>query len=884
MNRRPLVWMTLLSLAIVACKGDTGDPGPKGDPGEVDTGTLTGTVTDGVKLDPLAGVVVTARDFAGTPLVTATTESNGTFSIVVDAGPVDLTFEKELYTSPGVLHAGVGIGQTVHFAVTMNESASGRPSVSLSATGDDFGYGASVPLIATAADPNDDSLTYTWSNATWPVLGSVSGSATSGTAVMPTMAAAFAYRPDSKNPGQYISGYELPDRLGVVPITTDTRGQMTAKLTVDDGRGQSTSASITINAASMSPGLRNVPVGERVYLNSGHDGANAWSLVPPTGSEVTLVGATTRTPWFVADRDGVYTVSEGGNSMTITAGTFRGVIAGGEPGAFTIELECRVCHQNIAIGAPDMFSLWQQTGHATMFSAGINGDISDHYAGSCVGCHTVGFDPGVNSGGFDDAARAAGWTFPATLDAANWANLLVEAPGVAKLANVQCESCHGPQTSMAHITVDGNWVPQPFLSPRISFASEACATCHGAGAHHIYSEWATKAAPDPVTGVAMGHSSRDGALLGAGATGLSSSCGRCHVAQGFTLYADILKRGKIALTSVPSSVLAQITSARAEPVTCVACHDPHDATNPNQLRFYGDTPNLPAGFAARGMGKGALCITCHNSRNGAQTGSDTLTYLHEDGEAYNLGNPTGYSAPHMAAQGDVFMGRNAYFMRGLLPMVSRHAAVTDTCVGCHMTLQPKGYVSHGAPTASGHLFRIEEQDMPKLCANCHGVVVDGEGITAQIKAQLHALEHKMTTAFMAKVAGTVFRVRAWDEATDYYSSTSSSTSNVIIDTVANPIVATKLVEVHGQVGLTITLTNEITIPYPTPKTTKEFGVQLGSLKDNQATPVALYSLSGNFIRAGWNYFLIEGDQSHGLHNPTFASAVLNTTAAQNLSN
>ncbi|HYU15755.1 MAG TPA: hypothetical protein VEL05_06780, partial [Candidatus Acidoferrum sp.] len=284
---------------------------------------------------------------------------------------------------------------------------------------------------------------------------------------------------------------------------------------------------------------------------------------------------------------------------------------------------------------------------------------------------------------------------------------------------------------------------------------------------------------------------------------------------------------------------------------------------------------------------------CHNSRNGAQTGSDTLTYLHEDGQTYNGGNPTSYSAPHQAAQGDVFEGRNAYFMAASLPMTSRHAAVTDTCVGCHMTLQPKGYLSHGAPARSGHLFRIEASDRAELCSNCHGPSVDGAGIQGEVEAKLEALSARAGTAVKARVAsiGGVMRVRAWDPATDFYSSTAASNSNVIIDTNVNPIVSVGFEEVHGQVSLDIRLTNAVTIPFVdaagNPAGTKdmnEFGVQLGSLKDNQATPAVLYALSGNLVRAGWNYFLVEGDHSEGLHNPSFVTAVLNATLAKDLSN
>lgn len=875
-------------------KGDPGDPGPKGDPGDqgppgtpITTGTLTGTVTDGVAGDPLSGVGVTAMDAGGGVLATATTGDDGAFSVTVTVGPVDLAFARSFYTSPGTLHTGVGIGQRINLAITMNEAASGRPSVALAAPGNDVGFAASVPLVATASDPNGDALTYTWKNATVPVLGAVTGSGAAGSMVMPTMGAAFDFRPDPTNPGQFISGYVLEDRFGIVPILTDTRGQVTASVTVSDGRGQSSTATVTVNAASLNGGVRNVPVGQRIYVNSGHAGGNSWWLAAaPPDSTAALDDPTSRTPSFVVDRAGQYIVTEGGKSMTILAGTWYGAITGGSGNTVTPDATCLLCHSGALLPIPDMFTPWLATGHATMFTRGINGVASDHYSGACIGCHTVGHDDGVDNNGFDDVARSV-WQMPGAMASTNWDGLVAIAPQVARLANIQCENCHGPQDSAAHTrTWDAGQQSQPFASPRISYAAESCATCHAAGAHHIYSEWTT------LGDGGMGHSSRAGMTHAVGATGLNASCGRCHAAQGYSLYADALNRGKVALNAVPAAKLATVTAGNVEPITCVACHDPHDATNPDQLRFYGNTPNLPSGFAGVGMGKGALCLTCHNSRNGAQTGSDALTYLHEDGEPYNGGNPTGYSAPHQAAQGDVFAGHNAYFLGASLPMTSKHAAIEDTCVGCHMTLQPKGYLSHGAPAQSGHLFRIEDADRAKLCAGCHGAKVNGEGIQAQVEAQLAALGAAMGTAVKAKVnglAGGVVRVRAWDEATDFYSSTSAS--NLVLDVVANPVTSVGIEEIHGQIGFVLNFAQPVTVPFvdatgaPAPsKSLTRFGVQMGALKDNQATPVALYALTGNMVRAGWNYFLVEGDQSKGLHNPSFVSAVLNTTLKKELSN
>jgi hypothetical protein len=901
-------WLALFAL-LAACKGDTGAPGGKGDPGDPGptgpggsaaptTGTLTGVVTDGIAHDALTSVAVTATDEGGGALASATTDASGKFSVTVTAGPVELTFVKADYTSPGTLQTGVGIGETVQVAVTMNEAASGKPSLLLSAIGDDFGYGGSAALTATAADPNGDTLTYAWSNAGDPPLGTVSGNGATGTIAFPTMAQAFASRADST--GMQIAGYAIENRFGIIPIITDTRGQVTASLVVADGRGQATTASLTLNAASIATGTRNVAVGQRIYLNSGHDTSNAWTLTAmPTGSSAALDDPTLRTPSFVLDKVGEYSLTEGTHSITITASRWYGAITGGSGDSVTVDNTCLLCHQNLSLSwIPDKFSPWLQTGHATMFTRGINGELGSHYSGACIGCHTVGYDPGVSSGGFDEVAAANNWTFP-VMQPTNWTNLVASEPALAKLANIQCENCHGPQGgatagtySDAHMLTaigpDTARVSAPFQSPRISYSAELCGTCHGAGDHHIYSDWST------LSDDGMGHANRIAAqTIGSSATTMSSSCGRCHTAQGYSLYSNLLKQNIVTMTCSPlatcdplgllptAATLAQVTSANAEPVTCTSCHDPHDATNPNQLRVYDSIAMTPAGFGVFGMGKGAVCVSCHNSRNGTIATSDTFTYLHEDGQTYNGGNPTAYSAPHEADQGDVFMGHNAYFMGTNMPMTSKHAAITDTCVGCHMTLQPDTFMAFGSPQPAKHKFGIDETKLAQLCSNCHGSAVDGAGIQGQVEAQLLALQAKASNAFKAKLAtlpSPILNVIAND-------ADGTTSPSFALDTSLYPIMSATFVEIHGQVSLQLTLATPVTIPWggTATRTLSTFAVQLGSLKDNQATPAPVYALSGRFIRAGWNYFLIEGDNTKGLHNPSFVLAVLNNTLAQDLS-
>jgi len=313
------------------------------------------------------------------------------------------------------------------------------------------------------------------------------------------------------------------------------------------------------------------------------------------------------------------------------------------------------------------------------------------------------------------------------------------------------------------------------------------------------------------------------------------------------------------------------------------------------LRVFNDTKMLPSGFAVSGYGAGALCVVCHNSRNGAQSGSTTATYLHEDGETYNGGNPTGYSAPHQAAQGDVFAGRNAYFLgAGALPQLSKHANVAESCVGCHMTLNPQTHLSHGAAATSKHVFYIRDQDKGKVCANCHGAT-DGEALVKSIEDGLAALGAKMVASLQAKLnAATpaapvyfknVYLVGA-DGAIVQNAAKAEVQANFVYDG-SNKYTAIANTEVHGQVGHTYTLTSPITVTVGgVAYTVKSFEVGLGGLfTDAAMTPANnVYPLSGNMVRAGWNYYLIEGDQSKGIHNPSFATSVIKASLAKDLSN
>lgn len=190
-------------------------------------------------------------------------------------------------------------------------------------------------------------------------------------------------------------------------------------------------------------------------------------------------------------------------------GSITGEDANGRP----LSDACTACHNGTI--APDKFTDWRESGHAEIFSVNLN--TSTHYGESCFMCHTVGFDTNVSNNGFDEASD-----YTAFMDAGllnnpspnNWTTMLSKFPTAAKLANIQCENCHGPQKVHPPTTTE--------QAEEMSISSDVCATCHGESLRHArFQQW---------------RESNHGNFELAIDRGTSTSCARCHAGQGFLVY------------------------------------------------------------------------------------------------------------------------------------------------------------------------------------------------------------------------------------------------------------------------------------------------------------------------------------------------------------
>jgi formate-dependent nitrite reductase cytochrome c552 subunit len=575
---------------------------------------------------------------------------------------------------------------------------------------------------------------------------------------------------------------------------------------------------------STATGVTNVPTGVPVLMHGKKQASYAWTLTAPTGSTATLVDATSADPEFTPDVPGSYKLTVNNlatgtpTTVTVFAGTWKGIVTGvNADGRPTVSTECTSCHA----GKIEMFTPWSKSGHAEIFSQNVtNTAPSAHYTAACLSCHVVGLNASVNNGGMDDAADFAALSASGIIThgaADNWTRTLKEFPASAKLANIQCENCHGPQNTEAH----AKWG-----TARTSTSSDVCGTCHGEPARHgRFQQWQLS-----------GHANYETA----GAEGTQSGCAKCHSAQGFVQWAK---------NSFNTAAINVTWSAdEVHPVTCAVCHDPHSVGTTSgtgetnaPMRIEGTTPMLDAGFVAKDVGKAAICMTCHNGRRGLKNDTVALTDFSR--------------APHVGPQTDIVMGQNLYFTktgdRGF------HSMIQDSCVSCHMnkTNPPAGLANKNADGTYGgtnHTFFASSS----ICSKCHSSVTP-ETFQAQVEHKLETLKGEIETSLKATMQAQI-------RAGNYIDFGTVKAKN------ASDIVSVEFIESHGRQGVNVTLTGG----------TKASDLALNSVKvvrPNGTSAELLAVADSTLAKAGWNFIMVESDKSMGVHNPAFVNSAIDVS-------
>ncbi len=677
--------------------------------------------------------------------------------------------------------------------------------------------------------------------------------------------------------------------LGIDPLALEESSHLVLKLMVTTTSGvYPAEEEILANLpfAVWATGLHNVPTGLPVLLNGEEQSGYFWVMsTKPAGSAAVLQDGGTRFPWFVPDVPGLYEIKVGDETpnpsgdvtVQVFGATWRGVIVGQDAnGRPVVDPFCFNCHDDgegdSAKAAKDKpldlpppilneenpFLQWPASGHAEIFS--YNLDTSTHYSSEdCFACHTVGYSEAAANGGIDEASDYNAFLNSGLINhpGDNWTTVLDDYPNTAMKANVQCENCHGPQNSQAHVLVE------PFSS-RTSLKSEVCGYCHGEPPRHgRYQQWKES-----------GHGNFELAIE----EGEAGRCNRCHTAQGYLAW---LENG---LQSNPPDLPSPGYENWVQPITCAVCHDPHavgtvsgdstDAmmrpfpgyeeyegpgrvvpvtTNGNGLLYYypyGETPPLPSGYSATDVGSGAGCISCHNTRNGQ----------HDDFNYYNMYGPPNEiddRAPHVAAQGDVLLGFNAYFMdrreaRG------GHSFLEKTCVTCHMEATPPPAGFSYNQTGTNHTFEANFS----ICGDCHGDY-DGGTLMDFVDRKLEELHEELSSSLNQLIGGVFF-----DSSMDLEITWVDDEGNEYTDTFnynQDDYYGAELTEeFHGRMACRVNFNG-----------TWYENVQLGKVYSYAYDADILHIWWGQTIaRAAWNYYLLHADGSHGVHNPEWVIEVI----------
>jgi hypothetical protein len=636
-----------------------------------------------------------------------------------------------------------------------------------------------------------------------------------------------AYPAYVPKPAKYESG--IQDRFivaGVSPHSLSDTGAIKFDVVVVTSTGTYHNAvSVAANLPwPTATGNRNVPTLLPVLLHGKTQKTYDWTLTVPTGSTAKLDNAAVQNPEFTPDVAGRYdlTVTDLATNkavtFTIAAGTWKGIITGQDSqGHPTVDAACTSCH---VANTPhfDLFTPWAKSGHAEIFTQNVN-TPNGHYGPSCLGCHTVGYNAtAVKNNGIDEASDFAGFLASGLMshgDPLNWSKILTQFPNTARFANIQCENCHGPNDSSAHMRADGS---------RQSLSSDVCAVCHGEPPRHgRFQQWQLS-----------GHSNYEVAR----SEGTDPTCGKCHSAQGFVAWSDSSFNA--------ANLNVTWTTENVHPQTCQTCHDPHaegttsgDANTNATVRVDGKTPLLMAGFTANNVGSGAICMTCHNGRRG----------LRDDTQPFVISDAT--RAPHEGPQADILMGQNLYLTKVGAP--GFHSMVEDSCVNCHMekTAAPSAVSMPGVGT--NHTFYADRT----ICSKCHSNIT-ADSVQGPVLSKMDTLKGEIQNAIKNVMVAQIRLGNAIDLGGQKTLKSASDIAGV------------EFISSHGRQGVNVNLNSGTKV--------SDLSLQSVKVVRPAGSPVEIYSvIDPNVAKAGWNYMMVNADKSKGVHNPAFVNSALDVS-------
>lgn len=397
---------------------------------------------------------------------------------------------------------------------------------------------------------------------------------------------------------------------------------------------------------------------------------------------------------------------------------------------------------------------------------------------SCQGCHTVSENGNL-------APAPAGY------------NVVKD----KAYQDVQCENCHGP--GLTHVeTPDGGTAPLASIHVDTTTGAGAdptgtCAACHQDTHHPQWEEW------------------RQSMHARMGRHNDEELCLQCHTGA-----------GALEAWGVDGAFKEKNDPLPVDGITCAVCHDPHDATNPFQLRFP----------LASTDPSNQLCMKCHNRRS---------VPIAMDSTRQSPEGMSGSNSPH-GPQGPVLLATAGYQNPNYLdPAVltpSSHGQIAKNptlCAGCHVYGYPATDDAGNSVTVSGHLFR------PIPCYGPDGLPTDTIKTCAyttterSFKSCAQAGCHSETSA-AAALATARSRIQPLTAALWVNSGTSSG-----IDTLDGGIIAFVLKATWAQRGTISNLSLRVKTAAAAGATTIDLNTNSSTVLSGKLAPTNTFKIAGD---------------------------------------
>ncbi len=591
----------------------------------------------------------------------------------------------------------------------------------------------------------------------------------------------------------------------------------------------------------------------------------------------------------------------------VTSSTFAGSYTGPKPDP-TNSYSFRLAQANSYAGADqcsschgDKYTQWGGTAHGTAIREILNPDGS-FVAGrsqSCLPCHTVGMN------------QATGYTY--NTNSASYSSAL---------ANVGCETCHGPagwHKNGDHALID----PVASMDPAI------CGSCHQGATHPTFQEYtnlnATVASNTPfgVLQTKVNH-------YGGGHN--SFGCAFCHNAVNrqtmINEYYD-----KLAGSPHPVTILTGSTPTWT--ATCATCHDPHASNYVAQLRYptystnyycmptvtdvrtvivtnYNGTyttnsVNMNTVFDAVYNPKIQVCGQCHSGGRGMRWDgtayglvtnlvsatvtnlvsiytTNSVTYTNIYGQVFSnaQGNPvtyqtyavttstnpvigvgivtpliaytngtvqyttnsSGFSVPHYPVQYNILIGQADfdYASNGVPNKTHAHTSAPDQCATCHV---PK-YATGAHSNNTGHSFVMDFYGCQSSCHSSYSSAALAAKVLNQKTTQSNSMVRvvSLLNQWATNVAPDILRTNYGPLAWEFPSIGALSkkvTNNGVIYSVGPP---------------------------------SAYKPSLGTVPSGTNDNLQLSTVPQDIRMARFSLYVVYEDQSLGVHNPSYVSALL----------